>query len=633
MTIPPMKLVSSLILFLCVWSLHVRGSQPPNVIFILADDLGINDLGCYGRAEHHTPHLDALAQRGARFTSAYCAQPICSPSRAAILSCKAPARLGLTTYLPGRPDAPAQMLRHPEIPMQLALEEKTLAEYFNEAGYHTAAIGKWHLGNSGFAPADQGFEFVETGKPNTEPSDTEGGKGEFHLTRTAISFIEKNRDKPFFVYLAHNTPHIPFKARADLVEKHKGAYQPTYAGVIESMDASVGLLLQRVEELGLNENTIVIFTSDNGGLHVLEGKIQPATRNTPFRAGKGYVYEGGLRIPLIVSWPGRVPNRVVDAPVMNTGWIPTLLDLCGLKPQMPVAGDTPSFAPLLRGDAETAEGDFCWHFPHYTNQGSRPAGAIRVGNLKLIEHFEDGRMELFDLAKDVSETTDISALQPAKVAELRGKLELWRRKMGAKSNTGNASFRHALWRPIYGALDTSNLPPQTNAEMLGAQLADWRKLMDAALVRKAASELSKRQWIPATGGVVLLHARDAVVHGQKLRYEDPPHKDTIGFWTVASDWAEWKFRAQAGTFHVQLLAGCGKGSEGSSVEITISRGDEVLATLPYVVEGTGHFQRFVPREIGAVNLPTSGEYQLAVRAVQKKGAAVMDLRRVTLFAE
>jgi arylsulfatase A len=199
----------------------------PNIVFILADDLGVNDLGCHGRSEHATPHLDRLAREGLRFTSAYCSQPICSPTRAAILTGKAPARLHLTTYLPGRPDAPSQLLLHPAMRPQLPREEVTLAERLRAAGYATACIGKWHLGGEGFLPTDQGFDIHVPGRATTTPSATEGGKGEYELTAAAAKFIAEPRDRPFFLYLAHNNPHVPLAARADLAAKHGAAYYPT----------------------------------------------------------------------------------------------------------------------------------------------------------------------------------------------------------------------------------------------------------------------------------------------------------------------------------------------------------------------------------------------------------------------
>ncbi len=308
-------------------------SRPPNIIFILADDLGINDLSCYGRKDQPTPNLDKLASEGARFTCAYAAQSVCSPTRAAILTGKTPARLHLTTFLPGRPDTPAQLLLHPKIEQQLPLSEKTLAALLKAAGYATGMIGKWHLGGKGFLPTDHGFDTYYPGQAKTEPSPTEGGKGEYELTHEAEKFIESNKDRPFFLFLCHNNPHVPLVAKRELVEKHKDAFNPIYAAMIETLDDAVGRLLAKLDALGLTGNTLVVFTSDNGGLHVLELALTPATYNWPFRAGKGFLYEGGLRVPLIVRWPGKVKEgRVIDTPVISTDWTPTLLEVAGQAP-------------------------------------------------------------------------------------------------------------------------------------------------------------------------------------------------------------------------------------------------------------------------------------------------------------
>src|SRR5262249_26135013 len=321
-------------------------AERPNLILILSGDLGINDLGCYGRKDQHTPHLDRLAGEGMRFTAFYCAQPICSPSRAALLTGKTPARLHLTTYLPGRPDTRAQNLLHPKIRQELPLEELTLAEVLKRAGYATACIGKWHLGGKGFGPEKQGFDVVFAGRANTQPTANEGGKGEYELTTGAEEFITSNRDRPFFLYLAHNNPHIPLAAKPELVAKNHDAFNPLYAAVIETLDDSVGRLLGRVEALGLRDRTIVVFASDNGGLHVPEGRDDPPTHNTPFRAGKGFLYEGGLRVPLIVRWPGRIrAGALTTAPVVNTDLTPTLLELARLETPRGLEGV--SFAQVL----------------------------------------------------------------------------------------------------------------------------------------------------------------------------------------------------------------------------------------------------------------------------------------------
>jgi arylsulfatase A-like enzyme len=588
-----------------------QDAERPNIVFILADDLGVNDLSCYGRKDQPTPHLDRLASQGLRFTSATCAQPICSPSRAAIMTGKAPARLHLTTFLPGRADAPSQLLLHPKIRQELPLEEATIAERLKAAGYATACIGKWHLGGKGFGPLEQGFDVYHPGKANTTPSESEGSKGEFDLTAAAERFLEANRDKPFFLYLPHNTPHVRFDSRADLVEKHKAAFNPVYAGVMETMDAAVGRLLAKLDALGLAEKTIVVFTSDNGGLHVLEASTAPATHNAPFRAGKGFVYEGGLRVPLIVRWPGRVKPGVVDAPVINTDWTPTQHERAGVKSRDPEDGV--SLAGLLaRGEPAPARPLF-WHYPHYTNQGSRPAGAVRDGDWKLVEHYENGALELYDLASDPSEQADLAAKEPARVAALRGKLEAWRRAVAAQGNAANPQFEPAAWKGLYADVDVSRLAPAPAAVEMNGLQEPWRKAMNSAA--KGA---------PGRGAV-LLHARDAKVSGSKLRYEPEPHKDTLGYWVDAGDAAEWTFEVpSAGAFEVEVLQGCGKGSGGAEVEIAVGP-----ASLIFKVEETGHFQRFVPRAVGRLELG-KGPATLRLRAASKPGPAVMDLRRVTL---
>lgn len=253
----------------CLWlSFSPRAqSRPPNIVFILADDLGVNDLGAYGRQDHPTPNLDRLAAAGLRFTSACVASPICSPSRAAIMTGRAPARLHITTFLPGRPDAPSQRVLHPPIRQALPLGELTLAERLHAAGYVTGLIGKWHLGGAGFTPRDQGFDSYYPGQATTKPSATEGGKGEHDLTREAERFIDANHERPFFLYLAHNTPHIPYAASQKLIEANPGAFEPVYAATVQTLDDSVGRLLAHLDRSGLRERTIVIFTSDNGGLH------------------------------------------------------------------------------------------------------------------------------------------------------------------------------------------------------------------------------------------------------------------------------------------------------------------------------------------------------------------------------
>jgi arylsulfatase A-like enzyme len=594
-------------------------ARQPNVVFILADDLGINDLSCYGRKDQPTPNLERLAKQGVRFTTAYSAEPVCSPTRAALMTGKNPARLGLTTFLPGRPDAPSQLLLQARLEPQLPVGVKTIAELLRAAGYATACLGKWHLGGKGALPTDRGFDLYFPGKNNTEPSTTEGGKGEYELTSRAEKFIEANKERPFFLYIPHHSPHVPLQARADLVEKHKDAFNPVYAAMIESLDDCVGRVVAKVDALGLGADTLIVFTSDNGGLHVLEFPRTPATYNAPFRAGKGFLYEGGVRVPLIARWTGKVqPGVTVDAPIHSCDWMPTLLELAGIPAPEPYDGV--SLAALLTRGTLLPPRPIFWHFPHYTNQGGRPAGAIRAGDWKLVEHYEDGRCELFNLAQDVGETTDRAPQEPARVADLRGQLEKWRRAIGARETRANPTFNAKLWRPLYHDIDLSRLPAELTAAAMAPKLQPWRTAMDAAVRKGAAPD--------AGAGAIILYARDAKVHGKKLRYEDPPHKDTLGFWVQSDDWAEWDFEAPAaGVFEVEALKACGKGSGGAEVDFKLA--DQ---TLTLKVEETGHFQRFVPRQLGTIRLPAPGRYRLEVHARTKPGPAVMDLRRVVLRA-
>jgi arylsulfatase A-like enzyme len=463
-------MLRALVLSLLFTASALAADRPPNIVFIFADDLGIDDLSCYGRKDQPTPVLDHLAGEGMRFSTAYCAQPICSASRAALLTGKSPARLHITTFLPGRPDKPSQKLLHPLINQQLALEETTLAEALKPAGYVSACIGKWHLGGVGFGPAQQGFDVVFAGHANTAPTEEEGGKGEYELTAHGLEFIEANRDKPFYLYLAHNSPHIPLAAQMKRIENHPDAFNPLYAAVIETLDDSIGRVLRKLDELHLREQTIVIFASDNGGLHVAEGGLTaPSTHNGAFRAGKGYLYEGGLREPLIVRWPGHVPPGVVNpTPVSLADLMPTLVELAGAPKREGL--DFQSIAGLLQGKEGTRPTEFYWHFPHYTNQGSRPAGAVRLENWKLIENYEDGSAELYDLATDAGEQTNLAAREPARVAEMRGKLAAWRIAVNAQEMTANPAFDLAWYNEIYPVLDTTNIKTApTGADLPGAR--------------------------------------------------------------------------------------------------------------------------------------------------------------------
>ena len=618
----PMNFLKFLLSFSPIWALQVVClAEPiqPNVVLILADDLGVNDLSCYGRKDHRTPNLDRLASEGMRFTSAYCAQPICSPSRAALMTGKCPARLHLTNFLPGRADAASQKLLQPVIEGQLPLEEPTIAEWLHEAGYVTGQFGKWHLGNKGFSATDQGFDVSESFGGNSKPSATEGGKNEFATTAAAEKFIIENHQKPFFCYVPHNNPHIPLSAKQELIEKNIDSFHPVYAAMIETLDVVVGKLMKTIEELGIADRTIFIFTSDNGGLNVLEFPGTPATHNTPFRAGKGYVYEGGLREPLIVRWPGIVQGgSVSDTPVVLTDLVPTILEAAGIDVAKTVGPlDGISLNGLLRGQP-LAERSLCWHFPNYTNQGGRPAGAIRRGNWKLVEQFEDESIELYNLADDVGETKNLASEKSELASKLKNELANWRTSVGAQMPSANPQFNSELHKKLYIDQDPSRLFPESTAKATEPRWIEWREAMNAA------AKGNQAHVTPAIGDI-RLHAKDARLHSTKMRYEPQSNKNVLGFWTDPMDWADWEFEVvDAGDYEVEIQQGCGNGSGGASVKVEVAN-----QSLEFQVIETGHFQMMIQRTIGSVKLP-KGKSVIAVKPQTKKGAAVMDLRRIVL---
>lgn len=464
--------------------------EKPNFVLIFCDDLGINDLSCYGRQDQPTPRLDRMAAEGLRFTCAYCAQPICSPSRAGILTGKSPARLHLTTFLPGRPDARSQMLLHPPIRMQLPLEETTLAEYLKAAGYVTACIGKWHLGGAGFGPAEQGFDVVFAGPANTTPSATEGGKGEYLHTEQALRFLETYRDRPFFLYLPYNTPHIPLAAKPELIEKHRGAFNPVYAAMMETLDDCVGRILDKLQALGLDERTVVIFTSDNGGLSVLEFPGGPATHNTPYRGGKGFVYEGGLREPMLVRWPGKIAPGVVDTPISHLDLVPTLLTLAGLP--VPAGLDGVSLAELWLQGVPPAPRTLHWHFPHYNNQGGRPCGALRDGPWKYVVYYDTQQQELYHLERDVAEQHNLAEVEPARLADMARRHEAWLTEIDAQRNRPNPDFDPALFRKLYVEFDPSRPILRSTAAEMEQDMKAWRALMNEVVAGQRAAQKAKK---------------------------------------------------------------------------------------------------------------------------------------------
>ena len=559
----------------------IVAAAPPNVVLILADDLGQRDLGCYGSTYHRTPNLDAFAKANVKLTDSYSASPVCSPTRAALLTGKHPARLHLTDWLDGRPDQLSQKLNRPVFEHQLALKEETLAEVFKANGYATGLFGKWHLGGKGFGPKDQGFDLYKGGDSKEIPNDENNTD---RLTDEAIKFITANKAKPFFAYVPYNDPHIPLKATPDVIAKYKAGgapgtqNNPTYAAMLENIDANFARILKTLDDLKLADNTIVIFTSDNGGLSVLEGPNTPATSNAPYREAKGFLYEGGVRVPFLIRGPGVQSRREAtlrsDVPIISTDVMPTILGLCGLKCDIKFDGVSRA-ANLGSTKVDWDPPAFHWHYPHYSNQGGHPGGAIRDGNWKYIEFFDTGQQELYDLAKDVGESRNLVAEKPDVVKALAKKLADWRTETKAQMPTPNPDYTPS---------------PQ------------------------------------AKDGTITLLAKWAEVTGVQLRYEPLPHKNTLGFWSMKDDFATWDFTVTTpGKFDATLSQGCGKGSGGAEVEFTMG-----TQTLKHTVKDTGGWQKFEDVAIGQLTIDKAGRHTLKVAAKTKPGVAVMDLPKIVL---
>lgn len=430
------------------------GGPPPNIVFFLIDDLGWRDVGFMGSTYYETPAIDRLAREGTVFTSAYANAPNCAPTRASLMTGQYTPRHGI--YTVGEPDrGEARDRKLIPIPNRetLPLSALTLAEALRPAGYVMASMGKWHLGDPPtHGPEEQGFDLNVGGfhagaprsyfSPYRNPQLPDGPAGEHltgRLTDEALEFIDANRTRPFFLYLPYYAVHTPIQGKPELVEKYRrkepsgGQDDPTYAAMIESVDNGIGRILARLEALGLERNTIVVFTSDNGG----HGAI---TSNTPLRGSKGMLYEGGIRVPLAVRWPGVVPAaRSTDVPVITSDFFPTLLEAAGVARPAGHPLDGESLVPVLRGADRLERDAIYWHFPAYlqTYRGlpgpwrTTPAGAIRSGDWKLIEYFEDGRVELYDLRNDLGETRNLAGQMPDRASALRQRLVEWRRAVGA----------------------------------------------------------------------------------------------------------------------------------------------------------------------------------------------------------
>ena len=454
----------------------------PCFIFILIDDLGWTDLGCYGSSFYETPNLDRLALEGMRFTHAYAACPVCSPTRASILSGKYPATVQVTNYIPGQEKG--KLLSAPYL-HYLPREEKTVAAALRDGGYRTWHVGKWHLGDEPYWPQHHGFDVNVGGwsagmprsyfSPYHNPMLPDGPEGEYltdRLTDEAIRLIENNDGRPFFLNLCYYAVHIPIQGKGDYVAKYKAKAaamgldrkdpfeigerfpcehkkdqrvtrrrfqsDPGYAAMVESLDENVGRIVQALDAKGLTGNTVIFFTSDNGGLATSEGS---PTCNAPLAEGKGWMYEGGTREPLIVKWPGVTrPDSLCDVPVTSPDFYPTMLEMAALDPIPSQHTDGLSIVPLLSGQGQPDREAIFWHYPHYGNQGGTPGCSVRAGDHKLIEFFEDGRVELYNLREDVGEDQDVSRERPELTQRLQAMLHEWQKRVGAKIPQPNPDY-------------------------------------------------------------------------------------------------------------------------------------------------------------------------------------------------
>lgn len=468
-------------------------ARVPDIVLILADDLGWSDLGCYGGDLVETPHLDRLAREGVRFTSAY-AMPVCSPSRAMLMTGRHAARLRMTIWSEGSRSGPTnRVLLQGESRHDLPLTEVTVAERLQAVGYRTALVGKWHLGDAAHFPETQGFDInvggTHWGAPPTYfwpyrgtgggrfgsefryvPGLGVGREGEYltdRLTDEAIAILRRERKRPLFLFLSHHAPHSPFEAKPGEVERFRDRLRPgmrhrnpTYAAMVKSLDDSVGRMLKELKRTGRDRRTLVVFASDNGGFLGVDraarppGTSGPSTwddgrghdRNHPFRAGKGWLYEGGIRVPLMVWWPGVTPRGggECDEPVQIGDLVPTLLRAAGVPEPESESGvgesDTRDLGPLLRTPSGSLDREALYfHYPHYYD-ASTPVSAVRAGPWKLLEFLEDGRVELYRLDDDPGETRDRSVEEPVRVGELLGRLQTWRTHVGAAMPTANPGY-------------------------------------------------------------------------------------------------------------------------------------------------------------------------------------------------
>ena len=449
--------------------------RPLNFVLILVDDLGWTDLGCQGSRYFETPHVDRLAAQGMRFTDAYAACAVCSPTRAAVQTGRYPARLGVTDWIRAKfqggiigPDgknpagyvgSPSRPVICPKNALFMELDELTLAEALKPAGYASCHIGKWHLGQADQFPEKQGYDFnhggCDLGQPPNYFDPFESTRQYYEIPNLpsrrpneyltdreadeAVAFIEAHRDRPFLLSMCHYAVHTPLQAKKDVVAKYDAKEKtnqkhPVYAAMVESVDDAAGKILAALDRTGVAVRTVVIFTSDNGGL------LGP-TSNLPLRSGKGFPYEGGIRVPLIVRWPGVVePGSVSHAPVTSVDYFPTILESAGVELPEGRAIDGVSLLPVLKQSGSLDRDALYWHFPHYRG-GLGPYSVIRQGDWKLIRRYGTGQRELYNLAEDLSETADLAERLPKWVEQLDAKLTAWLETVGAKMPKPNPDYR------------------------------------------------------------------------------------------------------------------------------------------------------------------------------------------------
>ena len=470
--------VSVFLSIICGW-LNVAAAKQTNFLFFLVDDMGWADIGANGSKFHETPHIDKLAASGIRFTQGYAACPVCSPTRASIMTGRHPVRVDITDWIPGQGNHANNKLLHPQDRNNLALEEVTIAEQLKTHGYQTFFAGKWHLGSEGHWPEDQGFDINIGGHhrgsppggyyaPWTNPALKANKPGEYlteRLTEESIKFLEqRDAAKPFLLYLSYYNIHTPiqpykkriehynakaekmFKGETPTKSEHEGLTRmrqdnAALASMVAAVDDSVGVLLGKLKELKLDQNTVVIFFSDNGGLSTRGGKRFGPGCNLPLRASKGWLYEGGVREPTIIRAPGITqPGSVSHKPMVSMDFFPTMLDLAGLPAQPKLHADGQSLLSQLQGN-ETGHRTLYWHYPHYHGSSWKPGASIRDGDWKLIEFYHHDKVELYNLANDIGEQKNLATRQPEKTAELRAKLRAWQKSMKAKMPVPNPAYK------------------------------------------------------------------------------------------------------------------------------------------------------------------------------------------------